>query len=233
MTLFRLANITFGLLSFFLSASLFAQNVDLDSEQSKTGYSLGANVGISMVSQGILNEDIDVDAFLAGINDSIKGNLQMTEEEIMATLQSFVASQQAKAQEALAAQAEEGVAFLEQNGQREGVMTTASGLQYEVLESGNDTSASSPSASDTVTVHYHGTLIDGTVFDSSMERGEPATFPLNGVISGWTEGLQLMKVGDTYRFFIPSDLAYGDAGAGGMIGPNATLIFDVELIDVE
>jgi len=111
-------------------------------------------------------------------------------------------------------------------------MITASGLQYEVLEEG-EAGADSPRASDTVTVHYHGTLIDGTVFDSSVERNEPATFGLNQVISGWTEGVQLMKVGDKYRFYIPPELAYGEAGAGGIIGPNATLIFDVELLEIQ
>ncbi len=127
---------------------------------------------------------------------------------------------------------EEGTAFLEENGKKEGVTTTASGLQFLVLEKG-DGKGDSPKATDNVTVHYEGTTIDGKVFDSSYERGAPATFPLNRVIAGWTEGVQLMKEGAKYRFYIPSDLAYGERGAGRDIGPNSTLIFDVELIKIQ
>jgi FKBP-type peptidyl-prolyl cis-trans isomerase len=118
----------------------------------------------------------------------------------------------------------------QKNGKREGVKTTASGLQYEVLKPGT---GAKPAATDTVKVHYHGTLIDGAVFDSSVDRGEPISFPLNGVIKGWTEGVQLMPVGSKYKFVIPSELAYGERGAGGKIGPNATLIFEVELLAIE
>lgn len=124
-----------------------------------------------------------------------------------------------------------GVAFLAENAKKPNVVTTASGLQYEVLTPGTGTV--SPSATDSVTVHYKGTTIDGEEFDSSYSRGEPATFPLNRVISGWTEGVQLMKEGAKYRFFIPSQLAYGEQGAGRAIGPNAALIFDVELIKIQ
>lgn len=123
-----------------------------------------------------------------------------------------------------------GEAFLAENGAREGVDTTESGLQYEILEAG---SGPKPSATDTVTVHYRGTLLDGTQFDSSYERGPPATFPLNRVISGWTEGLQLMPVGSTWKLYIPSELAYGDRGAPPSIGPGETLIFEVKLLDIE
>jgi len=124
-----------------------------------------------------------------------------------------------------------GIAFLAENAKKPNIVTTASGLQYEVLTPGTGTA--SPSASDNVTVHYKGTTIDGTEFDSSYSRGEPATFPLNRVIPGWTEGVQLMKEGAKYRFFIPSELAYGEQGAGRAIGPNSTLIFDVELIKIQ
>ncbi|MEY3107333.1 MAG: hypothetical protein RIT35_1511 [Pseudomonadota bacterium] len=124
-----------------------------------------------------------------------------------------------------------GVAFLAKNAKKPNVVTTASGLQYEVIKKGTGTK--SPAATDTVTVHYKGTTIDGAEFDSSYSRGSPTSFPLNRVISGWTEGVQLMKVGDTYRFYIPSDLAYGEQGAGGSIAPNSTLIFDVELIEIQ
>ncbi len=120
--------------------------------------------------------------------------------------------------------------FLAANAKKDGVKTTASGLQYKVIKSGT---GKSPKATDTVKVHYHGTLIDGTVFDSSVERGEPVSFPVNGVIPGWTEALQLMKEGDKWQLFIPSKLAYGERGAGAKIGPNATLIFEVELLAVE
>ena len=123
----------------------------------------------------------------------------------------------------------DGAAFLEQNGQREGVVTLPSGLQYEVLAEGD---GASPGPTSTVTTHYHGTLIDGTVFDSSVQRGQPASFPVNRVIAGWTEALQLMQVGDKWRLYLPPELAYGDRGAGGAIGPGATLIFEVELLDV-
>ena len=124
---------------------------------------------------------------------------------------------------------QEGQAFLAENGKKPGVTTTASGLQYEVIKAGD---GAAPGPTDKVTVHYKGTLLDGSEFDSSYKRGETATFPLNRVIRGWTEGLQLMKTGAHYRFFIPADLAYGAHGAGRMIGPNATLIFEVELISV-
>ena len=133
------------------------------------------------------------------------------------------------AQKAQSANVEAGQKFLAENGKRDGVVTTATGLQYEVLAEG---SGDSPKETEQVTVHYHGTLIDGTVFDSSVERGQPATFPVNGVIPGWVEALQLMKPGAKYKLFIPSNLAYGERGAGGSIGPNATLIFEVELISI-
>jgi FKBP-type peptidyl-prolyl cis-trans isomerase FklB len=130
----------------------------------------------------------------------------------------------------LMANLNEGEEFLEQNKTREGVVTTASGLQYEVLKEGD---GPKPKATSTVKCHYHGTLINGTVFDSSVQRGQPASFPLNMVIKGWTEGVQLMSVGSKYRFFLHPTLAYGERGAGGSIGPNATLIFDVELLGIQ
>ena len=151
-------------------------------------------------------------------------------------MQAFEGMMQAKAAEAQAMRAanagkkkEDGIKFLAENGKKKGVTTTASGLQYEVLKEGT---GPKPLATDQVNVHYHGTLIDGKVFDSSVERGEPITFPLQGVIKGWTEGVQLMPVGSKWRFTIPSDLAYGDQGAGEDIGPGETLIFDVELLGI-
>jgi FKBP-type peptidyl-prolyl cis-trans isomerase len=204
---------------------------DLSTPEQKAGYSIGVNIGGNLAGQGLI-ADLDVDALLAGIQDGISGELKMDEQAIMAAIQEFSALQQAKADEVSAAQAAADRNFLAENAAKEGVTTTASGLQYQVLTAAADAGAPMPEETDTVNVHYHGTLTDGTVFDSSVERGEPISFPLNGVIAGWTEGLQLMKVGDKFRFFIPSDLAYGTQGAGP-IAPNATLIFDVELLSIE
>lgn len=214
-----------------LGTQLNAQEVNLESSEAKAGYSIGVNIGMNLNSQGIA-ENVDVQALLAGIADGLSGELQMSEEEVVAAIQEFSGRLEQQAQEAIAQQAEEGRTFLAENAAREGVNTTPSGLQYMVLEEGDDEDAPSPEASDTVNVHYHGTLVDGTVFDSSVERGEPISLELANVIPGWTEGLQLMQVGDKYRFFIPPDLGYGASGAGP-IPPNSTLIFDVELLGIE
>ena len=215
----------------FMAGNLLAQDLDLTSEEGKAGYSIGVNIGMNLVNQMPM-EDLNMASLIQGVSDALNGQLQMSEEEIMNAIQAFSLAQQEKFDAAQAEAAQAGVRFLEDNGQRPEVMITDSGLQYEVLEEG-EAGADSPRASDTVTVHYHGTLIDGTVFDSSVERNQPATFGLNQVISGWTEGVQLMKVGDKYRFYIPPELAYGETGAGGIIGPNATLIFDVELLEIQ
>jgi FKBP-type peptidyl-prolyl cis-trans isomerase FklB len=204
---------------------------ELNTPEQKAGYSIGVNIGGTLAGQG-LAEDLDIGALLQGVQDGISGELKLSQEELVAAIEAFSAVQQAKAQAEMQQLAQAGRDFLAQNSSKEGVSTTASGLQYEVISRASDASARSPAASDTVNVHYHGTMIDGTVFDSSVDRGEPITFPLNGVIPGWTEGLQLMKVGDKYRFFIPSDLAYGDSGAGP-IPPNSTLIFEVELLGIQ
>ena len=214
-----------------MAGNLLAQDLDLTSEEGKAGYSIGVNIGMNLVNQMPM-EDLNMASLIQGVSDALNGQLQMSEEEIMNAIQAFSLAQQEKFDAAQAEVVQAGVRFLEDNGQRPEVMITASGLQYEVLEEG-EAGADSPRASDTVTVHYHGTLIDGTVFDSSVERNQPATFGLNQVISGWTEGVQLMKVGDKYRFYIPPELAYGETGAGGIIGPNATLIFDVELLEIQ
>ena len=215
----------------FMAGNLLAQDLDLTSEEGKAGYSIGVNIGMNLVNQMPM-EDLNMVSLIQGVSDALNGQLQMSEEEIMNAIQAFSLAQQEKFDAAQAEAAQAGVRFLEDNGQRPEVMITDSGLQYEVLEEG-EAGADNPRASDTVTVHYHGTLIDGTVFDSSVERNQPATFGLNQVISGWTEGVQLMKVGDKYRFYIPPELAYGETGAGGIIGPNATLIFDVELLEIQ
>ena len=204
------------------------ENKELD----RISYALGLSMGNNFRSSGI--DKIDVDDFAAGVAAVYSGEKpRMTYDEAKAEIQAYFQAmeerQRAAAAEMGKVNAAAGEAFLKENGAREGVMTTASGLQYEVLEEGTGTQ---PEAGDQVTVHYTGKLLNGTVFDSSVNRGEPATFPLNRVIPGWTEGVQMMKEGAKWRLFIPSNLAYGPNGAGGAIGPNATLIFDVELIKV-
>lgn len=216
-------------LSALLSAPAWAQTA-LDTPAQKAGYSIGANIGYNLAVQG-LAADLDLEALLAGVRDGVGGNLQMTEDEIMAVLQEFSTAQQDKMMAAQEAEAQAGRDFLVQNAAKAGVMSTASGLQYEVISSGSD-GAAKPVESDTVEVHYHGTLVDGSVFDSSVDRGEPITFPLAGVIPGWTEGLQLMKVGDKFRFFIPPELGYGPNPVGPIPG-NSVLIFEVELLAIQ
>lgn len=201
-------------------------------ELDRISYALGLSMGNNFRSSGI--EKIDVEDFAAGVAAVFSGEKpRMTydeaKDEIRTFFQAMEERQRAAAEEMGKVNAEAGEAFLKDNGVREGVKTTASGLQYEVIEEG---SGAQPDAGDQVTVHYTGHLIDGTVFDSSVERGEPATFGVTQVIPGWVEALQLMKEGAKWRLFIPSALAYGPNGAGGVIGPNATLIFDVELIKV-
>ena len=204
------------------------ENKELD----RISYALGLSMGNNFRSSGI--DKIDVDDFAAGVAAVYSGEKpRMTYDEAKAEIQAYFQAmeerQRAAAAEMGKVNAAAGEAFLKENGAREGVMTTASGLQYEVLEEGTGTQ---PEAGDQVTVHYTGKLNDGTVFDSSVERGEPATFGVTQVIPGWVEALQMMKEGAKWRLFIPSNLAYGPNGAGGAIGPNATLIFDVELIKV-
>lgn len=228
------------LISLLLSAGLVAvaQAQDeeampeqLDSETKQFSYVVGMDVGKSLKNLGT---DLDLDTVIMAIRDVMGGEeVLLNEEQANQLKQSFFQKRQQEAAEQAKAQAaenrEKGEAFLAENAQKEGVQTTESGLQYEVIEEGE---GASPNADDRVTVHYTGTLIDGTVFDSSRERGEPATFALNQVIPGWTEGLQLMSEGGHYKFYIPSELAYGERGAGNVIEPGSTLIFDVELIEV-
>ena len=205
----------------------------------KTSYAIGIDVVRTLKQQGI---DIDPQFLAAAIRDAgTGGQLQMTPEQMQATLGQLQQAQQtkrqaqmAKVQEARKAAGEtnvvEGKKFLDENKGKPGVTTLADGLQYKVLTEGT---GPVPKATDTVTVNYRGTLINGTEFDSSYKRNEPATFPVGGVIKGWTEILQLMKTGSKYQVFIPADLAYGERGAGQDIGPNATLIFDVELLSIQ
>lgn len=201
-----------------------------ESLEERAGYAIGFSAGEQLGDQG---GDIDLDQLVSGLRDAFTGEEgRMTAEEMQATRMEF---QQALAATAMGLASEEGAAneaagkaFLAENAEKPGVTVLDSGLQYEVLGEGD---GASPLATDEVTVHYHGTLIDGTVFDSSVERDTPATFPLNQVISGWTEGLQLMKVGSKYRFFIPAELGYGPRDQGE-IGPNSTLVFEVELLAI-
>ncbi len=167
---------------------------------------------------------------VAGIKDAIAGKPQLTPDQIKETMTAFEKDMEQKQKAAADKNASEGTKFLEENKKKEGVKTTASGLQYKVVKEGT---GAQPKANDTVTVNYRGTLINGTEFDSSYKRGEPATFPVNGVIKGWTEALQLMKAGSKYQLFIPPNLAYGERAVGPDISPNSTLIFDVELMDVK
>ncbi len=204
----------------------------LDTAKNRISYTIGVNIGQDFVSQKM---DIDADVLLLGIKDIMAGKEpRLTEDEMMAEVQKFQEEMQAKmmaeAQQAGEKNKQAGEAFLAENAQKEGVVVTASGLQYKILEPGE---GASPGLSDVATVHYRGTLIDGTQFDSSYDRGQPATFPVGGVIPGWTEALQLMKPGSKWQLFIPAQLAYGERGAGQVIGPNSTLLFDVELLSVE
>ena len=198
----------------------------------KLSYSFGLAIGTQLMDMGA--EAINVEDFSQELKDVFTGQpLAVKPEEAQNMVSSFLHEQEtAKRKEmeekGLKARSE-GESFLRDNGKRPGIITTASGLQYEILEEGN---GKHPKATDSVKCHYEGRLIDGTVFDSSIRRGEPAVFPLNGVISGWTEGVQLMAEGAKYRFYIPYQLAYGANGAGSSIPPYAALIFDIELIAV-
>ena len=207
------------------------EKIDSD-KQVKYGYALGSDVGRNLKRQ---NFDFDVNAFVAGFKAAFTGaESNMTEEEIGTALQEFQTEMITKMVEERTKKAAEnkeiGEKFLAENKTKEGVKTTESGLQYIVEKEGE---GENPAAEDIVEVHYRGTLLDGTEFDSSYKREQPAKFPLNRVIKGWTEGVQLMKKGAKYKFFIPSDLAYGDTGAGDTIAPGSTLIFEVELLSFE
>jgi FKBP-type peptidyl-prolyl cis-trans isomerase FklB len=204
----------------------------LNTTEQQASYAIGLSIGRNIRSDGV---EVDVAALLRGLQDALtKASPLLSEEQCRAALQQFQQAQQNKmAQKQQAAgdkNKRDGAAFLAANKAKAGVVTLPSGLQIQVLKEGT---GGTPKLEDTVTTHYHGTLIDGTVFDSSVERGEPATFPVGGVIRGWTEALQRMKVGGKYRLFIPSELAYGPRGAGGVIGPNAVLIFEIELLGIK
>ncbi|MDH3998770.1 MAG: FKBP-type peptidyl-prolyl cis-trans isomerase [Desulfuromonadales bacterium] len=203
----------------------------LDTSKNRISYTIGVDIGKGFKNQ---NMDLDADILLSGLKDAMAGKeLRMTDEEMVAEIQAFQQQMQEKQASEMQSAAEDnlkaGEAFLAENAKQEDITVTESGLQYRIVEPG---SGESPGPADEATVHYRGTLIDGVQFDSSIDRGQPATFPVGGVIPGWTEALQLMKPGAKWQIFIPSALAYGERGAGQSIGPNATLIFDVELISV-
>ncbi len=220
-----LASATAAILTGILAGSAMAQDTALETPESKLSYSLGMMIGDRVLPQ---YGELDYDLVLQGMKDQNSGGeTAITMEEAQMALQ---AQQQEVAAAAAAAAEEKGKGFLAENKAKEGVMVTDSGLQYEVITEGT---GPKPTADDTVSVHYVGTLMNGTEFDSSIARGEPASFPLKGVIPGWTEGLQLMNVGSKYRFVIPSDLAYGERGAGQAIGPGETLVFEVELLEIK
>jgi FKBP-type peptidyl-prolyl cis-trans isomerase len=202
------------------------------SDAQKQGYAMGADIGNYLK---VMKGDLDLDMFIKGLRDVFAGEASLlSPEEIEQAKQAFIAEARQKQQQERTAQADinlkEGEAFLAENKTKEGVTTTETGLQYVVLQEGD---GPMPQETDKVKVHYRGTLIDGTEFDSSIKRGEPASFGVNRVIKGWTEALLLMKVGSKYRLFIPSALAYGERGAGRDIPPNSTLIFEVELLGIE
>ena len=192
----------------------------------KLSYALGMSMASSLVNSGL--KEVDVDEFAKGFAATIAGKgADMTPQEANQHIQEFFSKRQ---EEMLTVNLEEGRKFLEENKQREGITALPSGLQYEIITEGD---GPKPSATDRVKCHYHGTLINGTVFDSSVQRGEPAVFGVNQVIKGWVEALQLMPAGSKWRLFIPTELGYGAQGAGGDIEPNSALIFEVELLGIE
>jgi FKBP-type peptidyl-prolyl cis-trans isomerase FklB len=211
---------------------LAEQKTELKDLKDKVSYSIGLDIGNTFKKQKM---DLNPDALMAGLKDSLSGNKPLlTEDQVKETMTTFskemTEKQAAANKEAAVKNAADGEKFLTENKKKEGVKTTASGLQYKVIKEG---SGAAPKETDTVITNYRGTLIDGTEFDSSYKRNEPATFPVNRVIKGWTEALQMMKPGAKYQLFIPSNLAYGERGAGRDIGPNSTLIFDIELLSIK
>lgn len=217
----------------FMASPVFAEEAsELKSDTDRMSYTIGIDIGRKLKKQPL---DLKPEFIARGIQDALTdGTLLMNDEEIDASMKAIqkelAQKQMALMKEAGEKNKSEGEAFLAENKKKEGVVTTSSGLQYKLIREGT---GKTPTLTDTVSVHYLGILVDGTEFDSSYRRGQPASFRVDGVIKGWTEALQLMKEGAKWQLFIPSELAYGERGAGGKIGPNATLIFEVELIAVE
>jgi FKBP-type peptidyl-prolyl cis-trans isomerase len=207
---------------------------ELKTDIDKVSYSIGLQVGFNFVRQNEAlkkqNVQINIDAMMAGVKDAIAGKPELNTDQVRQILAAFEKDMTQKVQVMAQKNTSDGEKFLADNKKKDGVKTTSSGLQYKVMTEGK---GPQPKATDAVTVNYRGTLIDGTEFDSSYKRGQPATFPVNGVIKGWTEGLQLMKVGSKYQLFVPPSLAYGERQMGPDIGPNSTLIFEVELVGIQ
>jgi len=210
---------------FLAGMTLNLKSQDMTQEE-KNSYAIGADIGTNLKNSGL---DLDLEAFTKGLIDAFKGENKMTMEDMQAAFDNIQEQMAAKQNAKIEIEKEMGRQFLAANKQREGVKETESGLQYEVIVMGE---GPKPAATDQVKVHYTGKTLDGKIFDSSVQRGEPIVFGLNQVIKGWTEGVQLMPVGSKFMFFIPSHLAYGDQGSGGTIQPGATLIFEVELLDI-
>jgi FKBP-type peptidyl-prolyl cis-trans isomerase FklB len=217
-----------------VSASLIAfplfgqeKSPQLKDQKDKVSYSIGLQIGGNIARQKV---DINPEILAAGIKDMIAGKPQLTPDQVKDVMAQFEKDMEEKQKQLGEKNKTQGAKFLEENKKKPGVKTTASGLQYKVEKEGT---GEQPKATEMVTVNYRGTLIDGTEFDSSYKRGQPATFPVNGVIKGWTEALQLMKKGAKYQLFIPSNLAYGERAMGPDIGSNSTLIFEVELMDIK
>jgi FKBP-type peptidyl-prolyl cis-trans isomerase FklB len=214
----------------FLVSQVNAQeNLVLKNQKDKISYIIGMDIGTNLKKQSI---DIDSNILAKGVKDALAGTKPLlTEQEIQETMMAFQKEMMAKQAEVAKKNKAEGEAFLTENKKKEGVKTLLSGLQYKVIKAGT---GKKPKSTDTVTAHYRGTLINGTEFDSSYKRGQPATFPVSGgMIPGWTEALQLMEEGAKWQLFIPPNLAYGEQGAGRDIGPNATLIFEIELVSIQ
>ena len=217
--------VSVALLLGYAVPGIAADKAELKSESEKNGYSAGYDIGRSVQRQ---LADVDAESMARGLKDALVGATPaLPEEEIQ---QRFMTVRQESARKIVEKNKKDGEAFLAKNKGEKGVKTTASGLQYKVITAGK---GKQPTAEDTVTVNYRGTLVDGTEFDSSYKRNQPATFPVKGVIPGWTEALQLMKEGSKWMLYLPSTIAYGERGAGNLIGPNSALIFEVELLSID
>ena len=203
--------------------------LQLNTQEKQASYGIGLQMGEQLAANPF--DGLEISAIAAGISDAFAGaESKVSREDLQAAFEVISGRMQAAAAEQAEVLGAAGAAYLAENAAKEGVTVTESGLQYEVITLGE---GEVPTAEATVSVHYHGTLTDGTVFDSSVERGEPTEFPIGGVIAGWTEALQLMPVGSKYKLAIPADLAYGERGAGAAIGPHATLVFEVELLEIK
>ncbi len=217
-------------LIFLFSQADAGEDIVLKNKKDKTSYTIGMDIGKNLKGMS----DVNPDMLTRGINDAFSGSKPLLTEQEMSGImkevkQEIMAKQRELAKEAVKNNKKEGEAFLALNKKKKGVVTLPSGLQYKVIKAGT---GETPKLTDTVKTNYQGTLINGTEFDSSYKRGQPVTFPVNGVIRGWTEALQLMKAGSKWELFIPSDLAYGERGAGRAIGPHSALVFEIELISI-